>query len=49
MIDNEHPTRFAVILNQSIVGELSNLHNSTFSKPFVLLNHLNSTPQVRQR
>ncbi|CAF3403899.1 unnamed protein product [Rotaria sp. Silwood1] len=44
--DNEHPIRFAVILNQTVVEELSNLSNTTFPKSFVILNRLNSTPQI---
>jgi len=47
-IDNEHPIRFAVILNQSIVDELSKLYNNTFEKPFVILHKLDSVPQVRR-
>ncbi|CAF4542818.1 unnamed protein product, partial [Rotaria sp. Silwood2] len=44
--DNEHPIRFAVILNQTVIEELSNLSNNTFPKQFVILNRLNSPPQI---
>ena len=41
--DNEHPIRFAVILNQTIVDEISKLHNITLQKPFILSHRLDST------
>ncbi|UJR15737.1 hypothetical protein I4U23_002672 [Adineta vaga] len=45
--DNEHPIRFAIILNQSIVEELSRLYiNNTFEKPFIVLHRLHSEPQA---
>ncbi|CAF0944524.1 unnamed protein product [Rotaria sordida] len=44
--DNEHPIRFAVILNQTVIEELSNLFNNTFPESFIILNRLNSTPQI---
>jgi len=48
-IDNEHPVRFAVVLNQTIVEELSKLYNNTLEKPFIILHRLDSTPQVRKK
>jgi hypothetical protein len=47
-IDNEHPVRFALILNQTIVEELSKLYNNTLEKPFIILHRLDSTPHVRK-
>ncbi|CAF1632943.1 unnamed protein product [Rotaria magnacalcarata] len=44
--DNEHPIRFALILNESIIEKFSQLSNSTFPKPFVILNQFNSPPQM---
>ncbi|CAF1225953.1 unnamed protein product [Adineta steineri] len=44
--DNEYPTRFALILNQSIVAEISKLYNNNFQKPFVILHRLGSEPQT---
>ncbi|CAF0906231.1 unnamed protein product [Adineta ricciae] len=45
--DNEHPVRFAIILNQSITDELSRLYvNNTFQTPFVVLHQLHTEPQM---
>jgi len=48
-IDNEHPVRFAVVLNQTIVEELSKLYNNTLEKPFIILHRLDSIPHVRKQ
>jgi len=46
-LDNDHPIRFAVILNPTIINELEKLTNQSLEKPFIMFHQLNSVSQVR--
>jgi len=44
--DNDHPIRFAVILNPTIINELEKLTNQSLEKPFIMFHQLNSVSQI---